>query len=157
MLPFPSGIQLAAIFCVISPLARQLSHCTVLLALCVCVCVCVYFHCLKIPLSALAYCNTLLVQLSWVSRNFVGGGERSNKIWHIGLDQTSQKWIMLQRGYFEEGEEISIVCLPKTIKIFAKKSFLSQLITSSPSLMPTISSMCAFSYIAIWMRKLHDK
>ena len=34
---------------------------------------------------------------------------------------------------------------------------LPQLITSSPSLMPTISTRCAFSYIAIWMRKPCDK
>ena len=36
-------------------------------------------------------------------------------------------------------------------------STMSQFITSSPSVMPTISTRCAFSYIAIWMRKPCDK
>ena len=56
------------------------------------------------------------------------------------------------------------LCLPKTT-FCKKRSFFTkkvakpfhQLITSSPSLMPTISTRCAFSYIAIWMRKPCDK
>ena len=50
-------------------------------------------------------------------------------------NETSQKWLMLQRGW---------------IKFFLAKNI-------ALNLMPTISTRCAFSYIAIWMRKPHDK
>ena len=65
---------------------------------------------------------------------------------------TSQKWLMLQRGWIKlfwgRCRDFSLKRLPKP---------LPHLITSSPSLMPTISTRCAFSYIAIWMRKPCDK
>ena len=54
---------------------------------------------------------------------------------------------MLQRGWIKlfwgRCRDFSLKRLPKP---------LPQLITCSPSLMPTISTRCAFSYIAIWMR-----
>ena len=86
---------------------------------------------------------------SYPSRAFKPSRPRAK---HIISRPASQKWLMLQRGWIKlfwgRFRDFLLKRLPKP---------LPKLITSSPSLMPTISTRCAFSYIAIWMRKPCDK
>ena len=51
---------------------------------------------------------------------------------------TSQKWLMLQRGWIK-----FVFCQKTLLKTFAKSQSSQAL-----NLMPTISTMCAFSYVA---------
>ena len=74
-----------------------------------------------------------------------------------GLSQVILRKVRRFRTFVCQKRSFFIMLLI-TFKIMTHHSTtLTQLITSSPSLMPTISTRCAFSYIAIWIRKPRDK
>ena len=114
------------------------------------------FHIIKFAL-----CLSLFALL----REIWGRRQTVDCLYPLAL-KTSQKWLMLQRGWIKIFCKKTTVCCQNVCQVKMRNYFkimthhsstLSQLITSSPSLMPKISTRCAFSYIAIWMRKPCDK